>query len=459
VNTQIQLQSPFVLVIFGATGDLARSKLFKALAALSSKGWLANFRVVAFGRRDFDDMSYRQFVFREALQGDSQSAVILEKISYVKGEFKDASSYRRLGDKLSSVDAKEFKKCSNKLFYLAVPPVHYEVIISELSLSGLTIPCGGDLGWTRVLLEKPFGSDLETAKRLDLLLAKHFKEEQIFRIDHYLAKESLQNILAFRFSNSIFEPLWSRKFVERVEINFFEERTVAGRGLFYDGLGALLDVGQNHLLAMLSLIAMKKPKDLSAGALHKERAKVLGRLKIFCGQEGVFRRAQYEGYRSESGVAPDSEAETFFTVAAAVLNLRWRNVPFLLSAGKALNESKVEIRIIFRKDDGRLNQNELIFKIRPSEGIAIKFFAKKPGLGSEEIEEKILSFNYDDDAGKNKASDAYEKVLYDAVLGDQTLFASTAEVSAAWKFIAKVRGHWKQAPLKTYKKGSRVEEI
>jgi glucose-6-phosphate 1-dehydrogenase len=451
---------PTTLVVFGATGDLVKTKLFKAIVHLAGRGLLPSFRVVAFGRRQMTDESYRQFLI-DAVSGlgFGDFNALLSRTYYVEGLFEDRAAYVRLGRKLKEIDEREFSRCSNKIFYLAVPPALYEVLIQQLAASGLTIPCGGELGWTRILIEKPFGSNLKSAERLDLLLGKSFKEEQIFRIDHYLAKESLQNILTFRFANLIFGPLWSRRFIERVRIDFFEERMVGSRGAFYDSLGALLDVGQNHSLAMLSLIAMERPASQLVKDIHAARARVINHLTLrrpFSFQTIV--RGQYDGYRGEVGVSADSDSETYFSLETEIRNRRWRGVPFILRSGKALAESKVEISLIFKKNaDGE--SNKLVFRIQPEEEIAIKFFARKAGLQGQgdQTEEKWLSFRPDEVSVGSP--DAYERVLHDAILGDQTLFSSTAEVMAAWRFIGRVKKIWRKIPLRIYKKGSHPEDI
>ncbi len=458
-----------MLVIFGATGDLAQSKLYPALFDLFSKNVLPRkFSITAFARREYTDETYRQFV-RAALVARKSSAPekalddFLGLIRYVKGDFDDDASYHALATYLSKVDA-DFNICSNKLFYLAVPPSLYENILNRLSSSGLTIPCGGDEGWTRVLIEKPFGNNIETARRLDQLLGKLFDESQIFRIDHYLAKETLQNILVFRFSNSLFEPIWNRTYIERIEIQMYEQASAAGRGAFYDPIGALRDVGQNHLLAMLSLITMEYPENFSATAIQKERARVLKALTPITGS--LVRkvvRGQYEGYRQEKGVQESSTTETFFSLVAFVKNSRWKGVPIEISAGKALSQTKTEITIHFKdvsmsSQDVKTNPNRLTFRIQPNEGISILFWVKKPGFENVARPEE-LSFNYADNAETKLMPDAYERVLYDCVRGDQTLFASTTEMEAAWKFITPILSRWKNNPLRTYRKGEAVENI
>ncbi len=460
----MKTETPTTFVIFGVTGELSRRRLIPALLDLFAKGLLQpQFRVVGFSRGAYSSEEFRKFVGEiAAAEGNRYSADLVEKFvgctHYCQGAFEEKDAYMRLSDTLNSLDETEIKQCSNKLFYLAVPPAYYMNIFDNLANSGLTIPCGGREGWTRVLVEKPFGKDLETAQELEKRLSKLFQEEQIFRIDHYLAKETVQNILAFRFSNILFEPLWSNIFIERVEINLFEKFGVEGRGAFYDGIGALRDVGQNHVLQMLALVAMEDPKELDAVLIRRERAKALAALKL---KEPVsadsLRRGQYAGYRNEEHVAPNSETETYFHIEAEVDNERWRGVSWVLEAGKRMAESKAEIRVYFKKTETCLcppgvehhHQNVLTFRVQPDEGISVTFWAKKPGFTTE-LEPQVLSFNYKDSLLDQRMPDAYERVLYDCIRGDQILFTSTKEVEVAWKFIMTVMKRWKDAPLMEY---------
>ncbi len=350
----------------------------------------------------------------------------------------------------------------------------YEGILTQLSDSGLSEPCadgssnrtGYETGWTRVLIEKPFGRDLATAQALDKLLGKLFKEKQIFRIDHYLAKESLQNIIAFRFANSLFEPIWNRNAIDKIHIKLFEQGDVGDRGDSYDPIGALKDVGQNHVLMMLAAVAMNRPKSFTAEAIRTERSAVLGKLKPASGSTAkeCTMRGQYAGYRNEENVPKDSQTETYFRVRTTVNTKRWKGVPFYLESGKALSESKTEIDVYFKPiknpgDTGGKNeegQNILTFRIQPDEGIKIKFFVKTPGLDFK-VEPKTLKFKYSEQVTANwqTISNDYERLIHDAFVGDQTLFAATEEIMASWKFIEAVIKGWKNIPLVTYPKGAR----
>lgn len=445
--------TPTIFVIFGITGDLAQRKLLPALLSLYvHKKLPEKFAIVGVSRRLLSREEFRQFIrdeinikFGQFREEDVKH--FIDHISYVQGTFDTDDMYIRLSERLASIDKQQFKFCSNKLFHLSVPPTLYENILDHLSSSGLTIPCGGQEGWTRVLIEKPFGNDIDTAKKLDKKLGELFSEDQIFRIDHYLAKEAIQNILVFRFANSLFEPLWNNKFIDRVHIKLREKIGIEGRGAFYDGIGALRDVGQNHMLQMLALIAMDEPVELDAENIRKERAKVLKNIEAI---DAV--RGQYSGYREEKGVQPGSDTETYFRLEAHINTGRWRKVPFFLESGKALDETKTEIDVYFKsKHEG---QNILTFRVQPDEGIKLRFWVKKPGL-SMDLEPKPLRFKYSD--FQHETVDAYEKVIHDAFLGDQTLFTSTDEVMAAWKFITPIVNGWKADPLERYPKGSRPE--
>jgi glucose-6-phosphate 1-dehydrogenase len=454
------MNMPTIFVIFGITGDLAQRKLLPALLNLYVRKVLPKkFSIVGFSRRMFSREDFRQYVrdninIKAGQFREEDFKHFLDHISYEQGKFDDRESYHALARKLQSLDD-AFGQCSNKLFHLSVPPNLYEGILDNLSNSGLTVPCGGDLGWTRVLIEKPFGNDVETARKLDKKLGDLFSEEQIFRIDHYLAKEALQNVIAFRFANKLFEPLWNAKHIDKVHIKLLEKIDVEDRGEFYDKVGALKDVGQNHILQMLALIAMEEPEEFDAPHIRKERAKVLKSLEPITPKtvKSVAVRGQYEGYNRERGVNPDSQTETYFRIEAYVNTARWKDVPFYLESGKALAESKAEIDLYFKNETNEERQNVLTFRIQPDEGIKIRFWVKTPGFGLQ-VEPKTMKFKYSDFTSFALVPDAYEKVLYDAFVGDQTLFTSTEEVLHAWKFITPIVESWGSVPLAKYKKGA-----
>lgn len=458
---------PTVLIIFGATGDLTKRKLMGAIHDLWTKGLLPKpFAIVGVSRRALSDVEFQSYVRgtlreRQGIFAHADES-FLSMISYVDGVFDDSETFVRLRRHLEETDSK-WGLCSNKLFYLAVPPQLYEGICRSLASAGLTIPCGGEVGWTRILIEKPFGSDTASAEVLDRLLGTLFKEEQVFRIDHYLAKETVQNILAFRFANDIFEPIWNARYIESVHLSLYESEPVGERGAFYDSVGALRDVGQNHLLQMLALVAMDRPKDFSAASIREERARILEELITIDQAEFPRRviRAQYSGYREESGVSPHSQTETYFFIEARLKAERWRGVPFYLESGKVLSESRTTITMTFRESHsenthGKTSQNVLTFRIQPNEGISLVFWAKRQGF-SMELEPKHLSFSYG--PPDSTIPDPYEKILHDCMVGDQTLFTSTREVIAAWRFITPILANWQKIPLRQYEKGAAVVSL
>ncbi len=460
--------SPTTIVIFGVTGDLAQRKLFPALLELHTKGFLpSRYQIVGFSRRLLSTEEFRNYVKETLLAkkietSESELSDFLSHFTYEQGTFNNADSYKNLGNALSKIDT-DFGQCSNKLFYLAVPPDLYEEILGHLSYSGLTIPCGGDMGWTRVLIEKPFGRDVETAHKLDHHLSDLFEEAQIFRIDHYLAKETLQNILAFRFSNALFEHLWNSEHIESVSIQLHETLAVLGRGAYYDTAGALRDIGQNHILQMLALVAMERPQNLDAENVRSERARVFEKLMPIKEKNIAAHavRGQYEGYREELNVNKESETETYFRLKTYIDNKRWKNVPFYLEGGKALHETKTEIVVTFKPcttclcpdKETHEHRNSITFTIQPQEKISIEYFMKKPGLHAG-VEPKDLTYTYRNITETTTLPDAYKKILYDCILGDQTLFPSTKEIDLTWKYVTPIIENWKSLPLLPYKRGS-----
>ena len=443
---------PTIFVVFGATGDLMEKKLVPALFHLYQKRMLPLlFRVVGFSRRDWNDEQFRSFIDSVAaptLKSAPEWSQFLKILSFQQGYLEQRDGYDRLAKLLGRQD-QEWKTCANKLFHLAVPPEFYKTVLTHLSESGLTIPCGPDEGWTRVIVEKPFGKDLQTAEELDGLLGRLFKEEQVYRLDHYLGKDTVRNILAFRFSNSFFEPAWSKAAIDHITIRQMETGSITGRGEFYDRNGALRDMGQNHLLQLLALFTMENPGAFDADAIRRERQKVLESLKILAPEEVSTHtlRGQYEGYRREAGVVPDSQTETYFRVKTFIQTPRWSGVPMYLESGKMLPEENAQVSVTFRHPmacfcpPGKSYRNVMRYRIQPKEGIATSFWVKQPGPGME-LEEKDFTFDYRAAFGKERFIDAYEKLLLDAIAGDQTLFVSTGEIMAGWRFTDSVIQAW-----------------
>jgi glucose-6-phosphate 1-dehydrogenase len=455
---------PTILVVFGTTGDLMARKIVPSLFHLHGRGLLPErMRVVGFGRREWDDARLREHVrsiLADTAKDADETAVqaFLGMFDYQFGAFDDPASYAAVAAHVQSIDD-EWDTCANKLFYLAVPPVHYTTIFTRLAGSGLTKPCDDLSGWTRVLVEKPFGDDYRTARDLDALLSSLFQESQIYRIDHYLAKEMLQGIMNFRFANKLFEAEWSRQAIERIDITLLEKIGAEKRGAFYDTVGALRDVGQNHLLQMLALVTMEQPASLAPDDIREARASLIGSLRPMTPAE-VRRttfRAQHAGYRDIEGVASDSETETYFRIRTEMTGPRWAGVPVSMESGKRMGEACKRIVVTFKHPDPclcageRHLTNRVIFTLEPSDNIEIVFFAKKPGFESE-IEERRFSFFLYERQEKLQYVEEYAKLLYDAVRGDQTLFVSTAEVDAGWRFIDPIAEGWQagEVPLETY---------
>jgi len=459
--------APTILVVFGATGDLMERKIVPALFHLREKGRLPErFRVMGFARRDIPDADFRSRVsetvgrHHEGAPDAAELTAFAQDFTYLQGHFDEAQAYQRLADALNAVDD-EWGACANKLFYLAVPPDNYRTILEHLATGGLTAACGssGTDGWTRVIVEKPFGHDTRTARELDELLGTLFEERQIYRIDHYLAKEMLQGMMSFRFSNNLFEPSWNSEAIERIEINLLETLGAESRGGFYDSVGALRDVGQNHLLQMLALITMGQPASMEADAIRAARVEALRSLRPLTPEQvgtATF-RAQYDGYRDIPGVAPDSETETFFRVVTQLDSDRWRGVPVVMQGGKRLGGIRKDIVVSFRTPapcmcgttDGV--QNKVTFRLEPADSITISFWTKKPGFDTL-LEERDFNFFLYEKEEKAQYVEEYARLLADSIEGDQTLFVSTLEVRAMWEFIDPIVAAWAagSAPLARY---------
>lgn len=467
MTTAKKKAGPTTIVIFGGTGDLAQKKLFSALLDLSVRGLLpVATSIIGLARDSYTNEEYRDFV-RRAIErrghGHPRGAVdaYLETISYQQASFDKASSYNDIGDRLNESDER-LGRCTNKLFYLAVPPVLYGTIFEHLASSGLSRGCGKSDEWVRLLVEKPFGKDLDTARRLDEQLGRLFDEEQIFRIDHYLAKDAIQNLIAFRFSNVLFENSWNRDYIERVHIKLYENKGIQGRGSFYSATGALRDVGQNHMLQMLALVAMENPGTLKATSLRLSREEILNALRPYDDDDlaQVALRGQYDGYDTEEGVTGASDTETYFLLKTKIATSRWRGVPFYLESGKSLREDRIEVEVVFRalpscicgSDVPQHHKNILTMTFAPDEAITMSFWVKEPGL-SFKLERQDLTFTYHGAEGQ-VLPDAYEKVLYDCIVGDRTLFVGTKEVEAAWCFIMPILEGWQKLPLYRYSRGS-----
>lgn len=460
------MTSPTQIIILGGTGDLSQRKLLPALFDLYTRQMLPEqFHIVGLARTEQSDDEYRSFVQLvldthqvEHDHKENEVTDFLQHISYVGGSFDDSKTYATLGAALDDFD-REQGSHSNRLFYLAVPPKLYSQIFSDLKQTDLAKEEEGS--WTHILVEKPFGKDLQTAKELDAELSSLYREDQIFRIDHYLAKEAVQNVLSFRFANTLMRAPWDKDSIESVHITMTETIDVGGRAGFYEGVGALRDVGQNHLLQLLALVAMRQPESFAVEAIRSERCRALQAIKPIDPEQFATQliRAQYEGYKADESIPDDSQTETYFELQTAVELPEWTGVPFYIKAGKALDHAEVSIIIKFKDvHDGMFETksclttgNQVKLTISPEQTISIVLDAKSPGLGFQ-LETRELAFTCN--KGSAEIKNSYEKVLYDAIVGDQMLFTRTDEVLAAWEFITPILEHWHTLPLHTYQTGS-----
>jgi len=454
------------MIILGATGDLMTRKIAPTMYHMFDNDSLPNmFKVVGVARKDMSDDDYREFLGEKIRRRIRTRSAKLNKFlgltSYHRGLFQSAETYEELKKVVEQIDD-EWGVCANKLFYLAVPPEFYETIFRHLSNSGLTDPCSPEEGWTRVIVEKPFGEDYKTAKKLDELLSKLFREIQIYRIDHYLAKEMIQNILSFRFSNTLFEKIWNKEFIQKIDIRLLEKLGVEERGTYYDSVGALRDMGQNHILQMLAFTTMDHPESFDSDPVRFRRSEILKTLRPPSKTEikKYSYRAQYNGYKNIEGVKKGSETETYFKIGGEFLTSpRWEGIPITLESGKRLGKAQKEIVVTFKHPTPCLcpagsthYENKVTFSLEPEELISVQFWAKKPGT-TFDIEERDLEFKLRKDKKKAQYIEEYEKLLLDVIAGDQTLFVTTDEVRAMWRFTDPIVNAWQSGAvrLNTYK--------
>jgi len=452
------------VVIFGATGDLTMRKLIPALYNIAADGELPPaVTVVGFARRPKTDEQFRKEQ-EEATRKFSRQTVrdeiwngFAQAIYYYQSEFHDASGYKSLVERLDKID-QERGTGGNRLFYLAVAPDQFEPILKNLKDAGLNKTREGS--WARVIVEKPFGTDLASARELNEIVHHAFAESQTYRIDHFLGKETAQNILVLRFANAIFEPIWNGRYVDHIQITAAETLGVEGRAGYYEGAGALRDMVQNHLLQLLCLVAMEPPTDLGADSIRDEKVKIVKSLRrmshdeiagnVVRGQyaEGAINGKEVPAYRSEKNVKPDSRTETFVALKVRVDDWRLADVPIYIRVGKRLPKSGTEISVhfkkappvLFNKESVSLDQNVLVIRIQPDEGISLRMQAKMPGT-TFRIEPVKMDFHYGTSFGK-ASPEAYERLLLDAMSGDATLFARRDEVEGAWAFIDPIEEAW-----------------
>jgi len=445
-----------LLIIFGASGDLTARKLLPALFELHIKNMLpTNFAILGAARTEFTDEEYRastEIHLREALKDraadEAQIQSFLQLVYYVAFDSTQSEEYTKLKAKVRQLQ--DLKQLGDRvLYYLATPPMMYERIPAFLKDNHMNTADADD-GWRRVIVEKPFGTSLATAQHLNKHLAQIFEEKEIYRIDHYLGKETVQNILVLRFSNGIFEPLWNRNYIDSIEISASETLGVEKRGKYYDGAGALRDMIQNHLMQLMAFTAMESPSSFDPEPIRDEIVKVFRSLHVYTPDEmdNMIVRGQYEGYRNEPNVSPQSTTETYVAIKMIIENWRWNGVPFYITTGKKLPEKASEIVVNFKNTPHQLfigqcsgsSCNKLTIRIQPDENISLKFGLKIPGAGFK-VRQVGMDFRYDS-LSNVSLPDAYERLLLDAMLGDSTLYARSDALEASWRIIDPILQHW-----------------
>lgn len=464
---------PCVMVIFGASGDLTRRKLIPALYNLASQQLLSReFAVVGVGRSPMTTEEVRKRFsedFKQFATGTVDPDLwewFVRRLYYVTGDVGDAATYNKLKETLAKVD-QDHSTHDNFFFYLATAPEFFGEIVERLSGVGLMSEDNGQ--WRRVIIEKPFGHDLDSARALNQHLLKVAKEHQIYRIDHYLGKETVQNILAFRFANGIFEPIWNRRYIDHVQISVAETVGVEKRGGYYDTAGSLRDMVPNHIMQLISLTAMEPPISFEANAVRDEQAKILHAIQPFSSEdvlsktvrgqygEGVVDGQHLPAYRTEQGVPPESRTETFVAMKLLIDNWRWAGVPFYLRTGKRLPGRSTHVVIEFRRAPfvlfretqvQDLMPNQLVLHIQPEEGISLRFAAKTPGPAMR-LGEVDMDFNYADYFGQTPST-GYERLLHDCMIGDATLFQRADMVEAGWSIVNPVLDVWKALPPRNF---------
>jgi glucose-6-phosphate 1-dehydrogenase len=458
-----RIAGPCAVVIFGVTGDLARKKLMPAIYDLANRGLLPpTFSLVGFARRDWAHEDFRKIV-HEAVKDHSRTEFrqevwdrLAEGIRFVRGTFDDDKAFQRLAETLDKLDA-ERGTGGNHAFYLAIPPNAFPVVCEQLSKSGLARPQEGR--WSRVVIEKPFGHDLQSAKDLNAVVNSVFPEESVFRIDHYLGKETVQNILALRFANELFEPVWNAHYVDHVQITMAEDIGLGGRGGYYDGIGAARDVIQNHLMQLLALTAMEEPINFTPTELRDEKIKVLSAVRVAEPLSDTTSRGQYTagwqggeeviGLLDEEGFSKESTTETFAAITLDVDTRRWAGVPFYLRTGKRLARRVTEVALVFKRAPhlpfdqtmtSELGQNALVIRIQPDEGVTLRFGSKVPG-STMEVRDVNMDFSYGL-AFAEDSPEAYERLILDVLLGEPSLFPVNQEVELSWEVLDPVLDYW-----------------
>jgi glucose-6-phosphate 1-dehydrogenase len=471
-----RIAGPSSLVIFGVTGDLSRKKLMPAVYDLANRGLLpAGFSLVGFARREWKNQDFGKVV-KEAVKqyartpwNESVWKQLSENIRFVSGEFDDDASFDRLKETIDELDAKVGTN-GNHAFYLSIPPKAFAQVCQQLKRSGLA-DAGPD-EFRRVVIEKPFGRDLKTSRELNEVVESVFPPDSVFRIDHYLGKETVQNILALRFANMLFEPLWNSNYIDHVQITMAEDIGVGGRAGYYDGIGAARDVIQNHLLQLLALTAMEEPVSFDAADLRAEKEKVLSAVRVPKDIAKHTARGQYAGgwqggenvtgFLDEEGMNPNSVSETYAAMRLDINTRRWAGVPFYLRAGKRLGRRVTEIAVVFKRapqqlfaesQTSALGQNALVIRVQPDEGVTIRFGSKVPGVGMQ-VRDVTMDFGYGH-AFTEASPEAYERLILDVLLGDPPLFPRHEEVELSWKILDPIVSFWeKKGKPEQYRPGT-----
>jgi len=471
-----RIAGPSGLIIFGVTGDLSRKKLMPAVYDLANRGLLPpGFALVGFARRDWLDEDF-ELVVHDAVRKYSRTpfdetvwAQLKQGVRFVQGDFDDDLAFDRLKETVVSLDAVR-GTMGNHAFYLSIPPKSFPLVTTQLKRSGLAEQRDG--AWRRVVIEKPFGSDLASARALNDVVESVFPPDSVFRIDHYLGKETVQNILALRFANQLYEPLWNANYVDHIQITMAEDIGVGGRAGYYDGIGAARDVIQNHLLQLLALTAMEEPVSFNPSDLRAEKEKVLSAVRLPKDLSTATARGQYaggwaggeqvRGFLEEEGMNPNSTTETYAAVKLEIGTRRWAGVPFYLRAGKRLGRRVTEIAVVFKRapqnlflesQTSMLGQNALVIRVQPDEGVTIRFGSKVPGAGMQ-VRDVTMDFGYGH-AFTEASPEAYERLILDVLLGDPPLFPRHQEVELSWQIVDPIEEFWAgQGKPEQYKPGT-----